>query len=68
RWRILPELFPDGYEGLVDTKSPDQIADRFEAFMGRTDEAGLRKRFLRYFTRRAFGENIRAALLALETE
>ncbi|MDP6795507.1 MAG: glycosyltransferase family 4 protein [Verrucomicrobiota bacterium] len=68
RWRILPELFPAGYEGLVDTKSPCQIADRLEGFLGRTDEAGLRDRFLRHFTRRAFGENIRAALLALETE
>jgi glycosyltransferase involved in cell wall biosynthesis len=68
RWRILPELFPAGYEGLVDTKSPRQIADRLEGFLGRTDEAGLRDRFLRHFTRRAFGEKIRAALLALENE
>ena len=68
RWRILPELFPVGYEGLVDTKSPGQIADRLEGFLGRTDEAGLRDRFLRHFTRRAFGEKIRAALLALENE
>ena len=68
RWRILPELFPPGYEGLVDTKSPLQIADRLEGFLGRTDEAGLRDRFLQHFTRRAFGEKIRAALLALENE
>ena len=68
RWRILPELFPAGYEGLVDTKSPRQIADRLEGFLGRTDEAGLRDRFLRHFTRGAFGEKIRAALLALENE
>ena len=68
RWRILPELFPADYEGLVDTKAPGQIADRLEGFLGRADEAGLRDRFLRHFTRRAFGENIRAALLALENE
>ena len=68
RWRILPELFPAGYEGLVDTKAPGQIANRLEGFLGRADEAGLRDRFLRHFTRRAFGENIRAALLALENE
>ena len=68
RWRILPELFPDGYEGLVDTKSPSQIADRLDGFIGRTDDAGLRDRFLRHFTRQAFGEKIRAALLALENE
>ena len=68
RWRILPELFPAGYEGLVDTKSPLQIADRLEGFLGRTDEAGLRDRFLKHFTRKAFGEKIRTALLALENE
>jgi len=68
RWRILPELFPAGYEGLVDTKSPGQIADRIEGFLGRPDEAGLRDRFLRHFTRRAFGEKVRAALLALKNE
>ena len=68
RWRILPELFPAGYEGLVDTKSPGQIADRLDGFLGRIDEAGLRDQFLRHFTRRAFGEKIRAALLALENE
>jgi glycosyltransferase involved in cell wall biosynthesis len=68
RWRILPELFPEDYEGLVDIRSPGQIADRLEGFLGRTDEAGLRDRFLRHFTRRAFGEKIRAALLTLENE
>ncbi|HJO08964.1 MAG TPA: glycosyltransferase family 4 protein [Verrucomicrobiota bacterium] len=68
RWRSLPELFPAGYEGLVDTKSPGQIAEKLEGFLGRIDEAGLRARFLRNFTRGKFGENIRAALLSLENE
>jgi len=66
RWRILPELFPDGYEGLVDIKSTDQIADRMEKFIGRTDEVGLRERYLQHFTRQAFGEKVRTALLSLE--
>ena len=68
RWRILPELFPEGYEGLVDIQSPEQIADRLERFIGRTDEAGLRDRYLRHFTREAFGERVRTALLSLEEE
>ena len=34
RWRILPELFPEGYEGLVDIQSPDQIADRLKGSSG----------------------------------
>ena len=68
RWRILPELFPEGYEGLVDIQSPEQIADRLERFIGRTDEARLRDRYLRHFTREAFGERVRTALLSLEEE
>ena len=68
RWRILPELFPENYEGLVDVQSPDQIADRLERFFGRTDEAGLRERYLQHFTRKAFGEKVRTALRSLEDE
>ena len=68
RWRILPELFPENYEGLVDVQSPDQIADRLERFFGRTDEAGLRERYLQHFTRKAFGEKVRTALNSLEDE
>ena len=56
------------YEGLVDIQSPEQIADRLERFIGRTDEAGLRDRYLRHFTREAFGERVRTALLSLEEE
>ena len=68
RWRILPELFPENYEGLVDVQSPDQIADRLERFFERTDEAGLRERYLQHFTRKAFGEKVRTALRSLEDE
>jgi len=68
RWRILPELFPEDYEGLVDVQSPDQIADRLERFFGSTDKAGLRERYLRHFTRKAFGEKVRTALRSLEDE
>jgi glycosyltransferase involved in cell wall biosynthesis len=68
RWRILPELFPENYEGLVDVQSPDQIADRLERFFGRTDEAGLRDRYLQHFTRKAFGEKVRTALRSLEDD
>ena len=46
RWRILPELFPEGTRARGH-QSPEQIADRLERFIGRTDEAGLRDRYLR---------------------
>ena len=52
----------------MDIQSPEQIADRLERFIGRTDEAGLRDRYLRHFTREAFGERVRTALLSLEEE
>ena len=33
RWRSLPELFPANYPGLVNVRSPEQIADRLLALM-----------------------------------
>jgi glycosyltransferase involved in cell wall biosynthesis len=50
RWRSLPELFPADYAGLVDVRSPGQLADRLLALM--TVETGeqFRDIFLRSFT------------------
>lgn len=50
RWRSLPELFPANYLGLVNVRSPEQIADRLLALM--TVETGeeFRQIFLRNFT------------------
>ena len=64
RWRILPDLYPENYEGLVDIQAPEQIADQIERFFGCTDNTGLRDRYLQHFTRRAFGEKVRAALMS----
>ena len=64
RWRILPELFPENYEGLVDIQSPEQIAERIKQFLGCADSTGLRDQYLRHFTRKAFGERVRSALLS----
>ncbi len=64
RWRILPDLYPENYEGLVDIQAPEQIADQIERFFGCTDNTGLRDRYLQRFTRRAFGEKVRAALMS----
>jgi glycosyltransferase involved in cell wall biosynthesis len=49
RWRSLPEIFPPGYEGLVDVRSPEQIADVLMDLMTVDGEA-LRGLFLRNFT------------------
>ena len=64
RWRILPELFPENYAGLVDIQSPEQIAGQIKQFLGCVDRAGLRNRYLQHFTRKAFGERVRSALLS----
>jgi glycosyltransferase involved in cell wall biosynthesis len=50
RWRSLPELFPANYSGLVDVRSPGQLADRLLALV--TVETGeeFRDIFLRSFT------------------
>jgi glycosyltransferase involved in cell wall biosynthesis len=50
RWRSLPELFPENYPGLVNVRSPEQLADRLLALMTIETGAGFRGIFLRGFT------------------
>ncbi len=50
RWRSLPELFPANYPGLVNIRSPEQIADRLLALMTIETGEGFRDIFLRTFT------------------
>jgi len=50
RWRSIPELFPVNYPGLVEIRSPDQIARAIlELLPGETGE-GFREIFIRNFT------------------
>ena len=50
RWRSLPELFPANYSGLVNIRSPEQIADRLLSLMTIETGEGFRDNFLRSFT------------------
>jgi glycosyltransferase involved in cell wall biosynthesis len=50
RWRSLPELFPENYPGLVNVRSPEQLADRLLALMTVETGAGFRDIFLLSFT------------------
>ena len=50
RWRSLPELFPANYPGLVNVRSPEQLADRLLALMTIETGEGFRDIFLRSFT------------------
>ncbi|HSU53606.1 MAG TPA: glycosyltransferase family 4 protein [Candidatus Dormibacteraeota bacterium] len=50
RWRSLPELFPVDYPGLVDIRSPEQIANVMPALMTGEAGDGFRDIFLRSYT------------------
>ncbi len=50
RWRSLPELFPANYPGLVNVRSPEQVADRMLALIAIETGEGFRDIFLRNFT------------------
>lgn len=50
RWRAVPDMLPADYPGLVDIKSPEQIAEKLLLFSA-SDAWGLsRERFLRHFS------------------
>src|SRR5205085_11152584 len=50
RWRSLPEMFPANYAGLVDIRSPEQIANVLPVLMTGEAGDGFREIFLRHYT------------------
>jgi glycosyltransferase involved in cell wall biosynthesis len=50
RWRSIPEMLPENYPGLVDPKSPEQIAAALVNLAERDFSEPLREIFLRRFT------------------
>jgi glycosyltransferase involved in cell wall biosynthesis len=50
RWRSLPEMFPADYAGLVDVRSPEQIANVLPALMTGEAGDGFRELFRRDYT------------------
>jgi glycosyltransferase involved in cell wall biosynthesis len=50
RWRSIPEMLPESYPGLVDAKSPDQIALALRRVAAEDFTGSLREMFLRRFT------------------
>ena len=66
RWRSLPEMLPANYSGLVDSHSPQQIADALEQLM--LSEAGdeLRKVFVRDFALDSHLAGLAAAFHSIE--
>jgi glycosyltransferase involved in cell wall biosynthesis len=66
RWRSLPELFPADYPGLVDVRSPEQIANVMPALMTGEAGDGFRDIFLRQYTLRHHLRALADALKMLE--
>ncbi len=50
RWRSVPEMLPENYPGLVDIRSPEQVADALLRLAVSDDAAALREIFSRNFT------------------
>jgi len=65
RWRSLPELFPSGYTGLVDIRSPEQIASGLIAALTE-DGSVLRGIFEQHFTIESYLSNLANAFHSLE--
>ena len=63
RWRTIPELFPSSFSGLVEPRSPSQLAVALLSCLESPAEAPLRKHFLSRFTRERYVMNIADALL-----
>lgn len=67
RWRSIPELFPANYPGLVDIKSPEQIARALRTLAVRDDAEAFRQRFLANYTVERFLSNLAAAFHEVES-
>lgn len=65
RWRTVPELLPPGYPGVVEIKSPQEIAAKLVEFARRPYEPGLRARFLERYTADQFARSLRKVLAEL---
>jgi glycosyltransferase involved in cell wall biosynthesis len=65
RWRSLPELFPGGYPGLVDVRSPEQLADGLLAALTEDGEI-LRGIFLKNFALESYLSSLANAFHSLE--
>jgi glycosyltransferase involved in cell wall biosynthesis len=66
RWRSIPEMLPENYPGLVDPKSPGQIAAALRRMAASDFTGTLRELFLRRFTLEQHIANMAAAIHGVE--
>lgn len=66
RWRSLPEMFPPDYAGLVDIRSPAQVAEAVPRLMVSENGESLRRIFLERFTLDRYLAGLADAFRAIE--
>ncbi len=66
RWRAIPEMLPTAYPGLVNPKSPGQIADALRRLAVMDLARPLREIFLRRFTVEQHLAGMAAAIRSVE--
>jgi glycosyltransferase involved in cell wall biosynthesis len=66
RWRSIPEMLPPDYPGLVDPKSPAQIAEALERVMVTDLAEQLRETFTQRFTLEQHLTHMSQALRSVE--
>jgi glycosyltransferase involved in cell wall biosynthesis len=67
RWRSIPEMLPENYPGLVDPKSPEQIAAALRLIAASDFTQTLRELFLHRFTLEQHLAGMAAAIRSIET-
>lgn len=67
RWRMIPELFPHGFDGLVEPHQPAQVAAAIEQRLFRAPDASMRQRYEQRYALETCLGRIRQALLGLES-
>lgn len=65
RWRGLDEVLPRGYPGLVDPRSPDQVAERILEWMEADADDTLRRHYEICYREAVFVREFTKALMTL---
>lgn len=63
RWRMIPEVVPPGYAGVVEPRCPKAISTLLLQLLSGNYDDSLRNRFSSFFTVEHFGANIKSALM-----
>jgi glycosyltransferase involved in cell wall biosynthesis len=67
RWRSIPEMLPENYPGIVDPKSPEQIAAALRLLAASDFTETLREKFLHHFTFEQHIASMAVAIRSVET-